>query len=103
MSSGSPSGRPTRAATSVLAALLVTMLPSALSGQNIGSQQVAVDPAPAARDFSRDLQLKVTKPFTVAAAGDVMIRRPFSTIDDQDVQFLFNLIRGADIAVGNME
>jgi hypothetical protein len=100
--SARPGFRPTRAA-SVLAALLVSIVPCALSAQIVGSQQVAVDPAPPARDFSRDLRLKVTKPFTVAAAGDVMIRRPFSMIDDPDVQFLFNLIRGADIAVGNME
>jgi poly-gamma-glutamate capsule biosynthesis protein CapA/YwtB (metallophosphatase superfamily) len=101
MSIGSPTRRSTRAA--MLAALVLALLPVSLAGQNIQSQQVPVEPRPPARDFSDDLQLKITAPFTIASVGDVMIKRPASSFQDAGMQDLFGILRRADISVGNME
>jgi poly-gamma-glutamate synthesis protein (capsule biosynthesis protein) len=62
-----------------------------------------VDPRPPARDFTDDLQLKITAPFTIASVGDVMIKRPASAFQDAELQDIFGILRRADIAVGNME
>ena len=41
--------------------------------------------------------------FTFASVGDLMIRRPASQLADPEVQEVFELIRSADLAMGNME
>ena len=41
--------------------------------------------------------------FTFASVGDLMIRRPASQLADPEVQEVFDLIRNADLAMGNME
>ena len=41
--------------------------------------------------------------FAFASVGDLMIRRPASQLADPDVQEVFELIRSADLAMGNME
>jgi len=41
--------------------------------------------------------------FTLASVGDLMMRRPASQLDDDAVQAALQLIREADLAVGNME
>ena len=41
--------------------------------------------------------------FVFASVGDLMIRRPASQLADPEVQEVFDLIRSADLAVGNME
>ena len=41
--------------------------------------------------------------FAFASVGDLMIRRPASQLADPDVQEVFDLIRSADLAMGNME
>ena len=41
--------------------------------------------------------------FTFASVGDLMIRRPASQLADPKIQAVFELIRSADLAMGNME
>ena len=41
--------------------------------------------------------------FVFASVGDLMIRRPASQLADPEVQEVFDLIRSADLAMGNME
>ncbi|MDG2420345.1 MAG: CapA family protein [Gammaproteobacteria bacterium] len=41
--------------------------------------------------------------FTFASVGDLMIRRPASQLADPQTQKVFDLIRSADLAIGNME
>jgi poly-gamma-glutamate synthesis protein (capsule biosynthesis protein) len=72
-------------------------------GQNVGSGQVSVEPPSPPRDQARELAMKITTPFTLASVGDVMIRRPASTLEDAGLQSTIKLLRDADVAVGNME
>ncbi len=51
----------------------------------------------------RDLAMTMTGDFTLAGVGDLMIRRPATRLADPAVQAVFDLLRGADLAVGNME
>jgi poly-gamma-glutamate synthesis protein (capsule biosynthesis protein) len=74
-----------------------------LEAQNIASGQVFAEPPPPARDFSQDLAMKITAPFTVASVGDVMVKRPASMLQEPAFQSAFDIIRNADIGVGNME
>ena len=71
--------------------------------QNVGSGQVPVEPPSPPRDLARELAMKITGSFTLASVGDVMIRRPASTLDDPAFQSAIRLLKDADIAVGNME
>src|SRR5262245_56547545 len=71
--------------------------------QNVGSDQVPVEPPTRPRDPARELALKINGSFTLASVGDVMIRRPASMLDDAAFQSAIKLLRDADIAVGNME
>lgn len=41
--------------------------------------------------------------FTVAAVGDLIIRQPLSQFDDEGLQAALDIIRNADVAVGNFE
>lgn len=77
--------------------------PLHVSGQNLRSQQVFAEPPPPRRDFSQDLEMKITAPFTIASVGDVMIKRPASMLQDPAFQAAFSIVRDADIGVGNME
>ena len=72
-------------------------------GQNLRSGQVFAEPPPAPRDRAAELALKIDVPFTVAAVGDVMIKRPASMLADAAFQSGMRIIREADVAVGNME
>ena len=56
-----------------------------------------------ARDWSQDMQMKITGPFTLASVGDVMIIRPASQIDDPRFQSAIKIIRDADVGFGNFE
>ena len=85
------------------AVALVALLGLAVRGQNLQSGQVFGEPPAAPRDAARELALKITGPFTVAAVGDVMIKRPASMRAEPAFQNAVRLLRDADIAVGNME
>lgn len=71
--------------------------------QNIRSQQVFAEPSPAPRDPDQDLAMKITVPFTMASVGDVMVKRTGLELQYPEFQRAFDLIRNADIGVGNME
>lgn len=51
----------------------------------------------------RDRVMTMAGDFTFASVGDLMIRRPASQLADPEVQGVFELIRSADLAMGNME
>ena len=59
--------------------------------------------AGATRDWSQDMQMKITEPFTLAAVGDMIILRPASNLDDPRFQSAIKIIRSADIGFGNFE
>jgi poly-gamma-glutamate synthesis protein (capsule biosynthesis protein) len=85
------------------AVALVALLGLAVRGQNLQSGQVFGEPPASPRDAARELAMKITGPFTLAAVGDVMIKRPASMRAEPAFQNTIRLIRDADIAVGNME
>ena len=51
----------------------------------------------------RDRAMTMRGEFTLASVGDLMIRRPASRLADPEVQAVLELVRDADLAVGNME
>lgn len=56
-----------------------------------------------ARDWSQDMVMKITGPFTIAAVGDVIITRPMSQFQDPGLQSALRILQDADVAVGNFE
>jgi hypothetical protein len=55
------------------------------------------------RDWSQDMQMKITEPFTLASVGDLIVLRPASTLQDPDFQSALKIIRSADVGFGNFE
>jgi hypothetical protein len=53
-------------------------------------------------DPSRELAMKITQPFTFAAVGDIIIRRPVGE-GDAGYQALAKVMREADMTYANME
>jgi len=53
-------------------------------------------------DPSRELAMKITQPFTFAAVGDIIIRRPVGE-GDAGYQALARVMREADMTYANME
>ena len=51
----------------------------------------------------RDMAMTIPGNFELASVGDLMMRRPASQLADDAVQAALQLIREADLAVGNME
>jgi len=84
-----------------LIALIITGLmapPVLLRGQGAAqgaAQQVQHDP-------SKELAMKITQPFTFAAVGDIIIRRPVGE-GDAGYQALARVMREADMTYANME
>lgn len=72
-------------------------------GQGINSGQLPASPPSPPRDPVRELEMKITGSFTLASVGDLMIKRPVSMRQDPDFQNVFQIIRSADVAIGNME
>jgi hypothetical protein len=54
-------------------------------------------------DQKTELALKIRQPFTVVAVGDLLQFQPFADSNDPDVKYLLDLIRKADLAVGDLE
>lgn len=54
-------------------------------------------------DADRDLPMSVPGEFRVAVVGDVVMTRPISRLQDDDVQEAIAPIASADLAVGNLE
>jgi hypothetical protein len=55
------------------------------------------------RDWSQDLPMKITEPFTLASVGDVIIIRPASQMTDPGLQSAIKVIKDADVGFGNFE
>jgi len=55
------------------------------------------------RDQKMELSMKIKQSFTVVAVGDMLQMVPISKNNDPDVQFLMNIMRGADMTVANNE
>jgi poly-gamma-glutamate capsule biosynthesis protein CapA/YwtB (metallophosphatase superfamily) len=57
---------------------------------------------PITHDVAKELAMKITEPFTFAAVGDIIIRRPVGT-GDAGYQALTKVMRDADMTYANME
>src|SRR5437867_9498199 len=57
---------------------------------------------PVRHDPSKELALKITQPFTFAAVGDIIIRRPVGE-GEAGYQALVKVMREADMTYANME
>jgi poly-gamma-glutamate capsule biosynthesis protein CapA/YwtB (metallophosphatase superfamily) len=55
------------------------------------------------RDREKDLGLKITEPFTIAAVGDILEPDPVGDLADPRYQALVKIIRNADVGFANME
>jgi len=55
------------------------------------------------RDWSQDMAMKITGPFTFAAVGDVIITRPANEFQDSGLQAALSILRDADVGFGNFE
>ncbi len=88
----------------VVAAAGLGLLTLAGHAQNTASGQVfAEPPVPAPRDAASNLAMGITAPFTIAAVGDVMVKRVGAELEAPEFQTAFRILRDADVAVGNLE
>lgn len=55
------------------------------------------------RDAARELEIKLTDPFTLASVGDLIIMRPASNFADAGLQAALKIIRDSDVSFGNFE
>lgn len=58
---------------------------------------------PTHRDAAKELAMKIEQPFTFAAVGDIIIRRPVAQLDDPGMQSLIKTMCAADTTYANME
>jgi poly-gamma-glutamate synthesis protein (capsule biosynthesis protein) len=72
-------------------------------GQNLQSGQTFTAPPEPRPGAAQELAMKIDGSFTLAAVGDVMIKRPASMYSDPAFQGVIAHLRSADLAVGNME
>src|SRR5262245_34922330 len=83
-----------------MAALAVTCVTLAMGqGAAEGDAVLAVT----RRGAAKELAMKITEPFTFAAVGDIIIRRPVAQLDDSGFQALTKVMRAADSTYANME
>jgi len=54
-------------------------------------------------DSAKDMEMKITDPFTLASVGDLIIMRPTSQLNDPAFQSAIKIVKDADFAVGNFE
>jgi poly-gamma-glutamate synthesis protein (capsule biosynthesis protein) len=89
---------------SVLAIFVALVLMPVGRGQSVQSGQTFAEPLPdAPRDLASNLAMKITAPFTVAAVGDVMVKRSALSIEDPQFQAPIKILKNADVTFGNME
>jgi poly-gamma-glutamate capsule biosynthesis protein CapA/YwtB (metallophosphatase superfamily) len=82
----------------ILASALVTHVLVAGQGAAMGDAVLQ----PITHDVPKELAMKITEPFTFAAVGDIIIRRPVGT-GDAGYQALTKVMREADMTYANME
>jgi poly-gamma-glutamate synthesis protein (capsule biosynthesis protein) len=70
-----------------------------LTGQAQGAQGARST----ARDWTKDLPMKIAEPFTLASVGDVIIIRPATQMTDPALQGAIKVIKDADAGFGNFE
>ncbi|KQU48111.1 hypothetical protein ASG67_12265 [Sphingomonas sp. Leaf339] len=73
---------------------------------NVGYGAKVADPGrgvPNHPDQKQELALKIEAPFTVAAVGDLLQFQPFANTADLRTQSLLDVLRKADVAVGDFE
>jgi poly-gamma-glutamate capsule biosynthesis protein CapA/YwtB (metallophosphatase superfamily) len=85
------------AALIVAGALIGSVL---VTGQGAAMGDAVLQPL--ARDVAQELATKISEPFTFAAVGDIIIRRPVGT-GDAGYQALTKVMRDADMTYANME
>jgi poly-gamma-glutamate synthesis protein (capsule biosynthesis protein) len=88
-------------ATGLVAAVLAVTCVSFSWGQGAAEGDVALPQA--RRDPAKELAMKITEPFTFAAVGDIIIRRPMGQLNDAGFQALTKVMRAADSTYANME
>ncbi len=54
-------------------------------------------------DHARDIQTTINGAFTIAAVGDVVAVRPTAKLEVPEVQGVYDILRQADVAFGNLE
>ena len=89
------------AATALVATALVGTCVTLAWGQGALEGDVALPLA--RRDAAKELAMKITEPFTFAAVGDIIIRRPVGQLNDAGFQALTTVMRAADATYANME
>ena len=94
------------ATRAVIEAFLVLGMAVFASGQvpsaQIRQQTLHLALTPNSRQESKELALKITDPFTLAAVGDLIEPQPL-TSQDPTYQQLIGMIRNADVGFANME
>jgi poly-gamma-glutamate capsule biosynthesis protein CapA/YwtB (metallophosphatase superfamily) len=89
------------ASTALVVAALFVMCDAVTWGQGATEGDVALPQT--RRDVAKELAMKITEPFTFAAVGDIIIRRPVGLMGDAGFQALINVMRAADSTYANME
>src|SRR5246127_4702567 len=85
----------------IIAGVAITsVLRITLIGQGAGQGDVVLQPV--RHDAAKELAMKITAPFTFAAVGDIIIRRPVGE-GDAGYQALAKVMREADMTYANME
>ena len=82
-----------------LAILAALMMAQAAKAQDA----LTTSSPPVLRDQRVEMAMKIRQPFTLVAVGDMLQTIPVSKNDDPDIQYLMNLMRGADMTVANNE
>jgi hypothetical protein len=90
-------------AFSLVASFAVLCSPFLISKAGWGQNANAWPPPATPRDQNIELAMKIKQPFTLVAVGDMLQMLPISKSNDPDVQFLLNLMRGADMTDANNE
>lgn len=89
-----------RAGCCVAIVLLAVSTPHATGqGRGRGGSNFPSQP----RDWTPDMQMKITEPFTLASVGDIIIIRPASQFQDPGLQAALDIVRSADVGFGNFE
>src|SRR5437016_14481037 len=84
----------------IVAVATTSVLRVSLSGQGAGQGDVVLQSV--RHDAAKELAMKITAPFTFAAVGDIIIRRPVGE-GDAGYQALTKVMREADMTYANME
>jgi Bacterial capsule synthesis protein PGA_cap len=89
-----------------ISALLSSLVMSAQVATNVGEDAKKFNGAPGVPihpNQKTELAMKIKRPFTVVAVGDMLEFQPFSKIDDPDIQYLVRIMKSADLTVADLE